>query len=326
MPKRRFCLHLLAATALTAPLGVAAQTYPERPIKVVVAFAAGGPTDVLARVVAAGLAQAIGQQVIVENRPGAGGQLGAREAARAKPDGYTLLFAGDAMLTVQPQLQKAPGYDPQADFTPLRLVAAQSNVLAVHAGKGIADLAGLIASAKASPGRLTFGSAGKGSPSHLIGALFQSEAGVDLVHVPYRGAGPAMADLVGGQVDAMFVGMPTALQYAHRPELRLLAVTGDQRHPGLPAVPTFAEAGIGRLGSETSIWWSLMGPAGLPAAVQARLDDALKAALDDAQVRRQLAPLGVEVLNLDAATTRAWMVRDHAKWGALIQAGRISGE
>lgn len=311
---------------LAAPAVTLAQAFPDRPVKMVVAFAPGGPTDVLARVVATGLAKTLGQPVVVDNRTGAGGMLGTREVAKASADGYTLLFAGDAALTVLPQLSKSAGYDPVKDFTPLRVVASQANVLLVNTSKGITDVPGLIQRAKAAPRTVTFASAGNGSPSHLIGALFESQAGIDMVHVPYRGAGPAMTDLLGGQVDALFVGTPTALQHASRKELLALATTGDKRLPGLPAVPTFAETGIRQLGAETAIWWSLMGPAALPAEVSAKLDLAIRNTLDDTEVRRQLERLGVDVLNLDARKTTEWITRDHAKWGALIAAKKITTE
>lgn len=323
--KRRF-MALAMAAVLALPAAGMAQSYPARPVKLVVAFAAGGPTDVLARIVAQGLSRTLGQQVVVDNRAGGGGTIGTREVAKAPADGYTLLFAGDAALTVQPQLTASAGYDARKDFTPLRLVASQSNVLVVNASKGLPDMKALLARARAAQGALTFGSAGNGSPSHLIGTLFESQAGVDLVHVPYKGAAPAMTDLIGGQVDMMFVGTPVALQNASRKELLLLAVTGDKRLPALPQVPTFAEAGIGQLGSETAVWWSVMAPAGLPANVAAALDEALRAALSDAQVQKNLQTQGVDVLNLDANATTQWMARDQAKWGALIRNKKIAAE
>lgn len=322
---RRFMALALAATFLL-PTTALAQAFPSRPVKLVVSFAAGGPTDVLARIVAQGMSKTLGQQVIVENRVGGGGTIGTKDVAKAQADGYTLLFAGDAALTVQPQLAPTAGYDASKDFTPLRLVASQSNVLVVTASKGITDVKTLLELAKSKQGALTFGSAGNGSPSHLIGALFENQAGVDLVHVPYKGAAPAMTDLIGGQIDMMFVGTPVALQNATRKELKLLAVTGDKRLRSLPHVPTFAEVGINQLGSETAVWWSVMAPAGLPAAVQSALDEALRTALSDGQVKKNLSTQGVDVLNLDAKTTAQWISRDQAKWGALIRAKKFSAE
>lgn len=326
MPFRRRFLHLALALLAAAPGAALAQGYPDRPVRMIVAFAPGGPTDVLARIVAEGLGKALGQQVVVENKAGAGGQIGTREAAKAKPDGYTILFAGDAALTVQPQISRNAGYDPIKNFTPLRLVASQANVLMANASKNLPDIKTLIERAKSTPGRLSFGSAGNGSPSHLIGTLFETATGIDLVHIPYKGAGPAMTDLIGGQTDVMFVGTPVALQMAPRKELVPLAVTGDHRLPGLPDTPTFAEAGVKGLGAETAIWWSVMGPAKLPQPVQAKLDQALKAALDDPAVRKGLGEQGVEVLNRDAKTVTQWIERDDAKWGQLIRDKKVTVE
>lgn len=323
--QRRF-MALVLAGLFALPAVTTAQTYPARPVKLVVSFAAGGPTDVLARIVAQGLSKTLGQQVIVDNRAGGGGAIGTREVAKAQADGYTLLFAGDAALTVQPQLTPNVGYDARKDFTPLRLVAAQANVLVVNASKGLPDMKTLLAQAKGKRGALTFGSAGNGSPSHLIGALFENQAGIDLVHVPYKGAAPAMTDLIGGQIDMLFVGTPVALQNATRKELLMLAVTGSKRLPSLPNVPTFAELGIGQLGSETAVWWSVMAPAGLPQNIAVKLDEALKAALNDADVQKNLNTQGVDTLNLDAKTTEQWMARDQAKWAELIRAKKIASE
>lgn len=315
---------LLGLTMALATPSQATDAYPNRPIRMVVAFAPGGPTDILARLVAAGMTKALGQQVVVDNKAGAGGALGTHEVAKARADGYTVLFAGDAALTVQPQLTKGVGYDGMKDFTPLRLLIGQRNVLVSNKSKGIVDIKSLVAGAKIKPDALSFGSAGNGSPSHLIGALFEAEAGVSLLHVPYRGAAPAMTDLLGGQVDMMFVGMPVALQSASRPEIVLMAVTGDKRSESLPNVPTFAELGIKGLGNETTIWWGLTGPSGLPADVRAKLVAAADAALNDPAVRKNLEAQGVDVLNQDASTLTQWIVRDTQKWGKLIRNKNIT--
>ncbi len=315
----------LALTGLLAiPTLVNAQDFPNKPVRMVVAFSAGGPTDVLARIVAKGMGTALGQQVIIDNKAGAGGAIGTHEVAMAKADGYTILFGGDAALTVLPQMSKTAGYDGLKDFTPMRLVAGQFNVLVAHKSVGVTDVAGLIAKAKVKPGTISFASAGVGTPAHLIGAMFESQTGAQMLHVPYKGAAPAMTDLIGGQVNVMFVGMPVAIQNKTRSELVVLAVSGDKRAAGLPNVPTFAEAGVKGLGAESAIWWSVMGPAGLPADVTAKLDAALKTALNDPEVRNSLTLQGVEVLNQDAATTTQWLKRDHAKWGKVIADKKIS--
>lgn len=326
MMTKRSCLGLALAGLLASPSLATAQDFPNKPVRMVVAFSAGGPTDVLARIVAKGMGSALGQQVIIDNKAGAGGMIGTREVAQAKADGYTILFGGDAALTVQPQMSKSAGYDGLKDFTPMRLVAGQYNVLVAHKSVGVSDVAGLVAKAKAKPDSVSFGSAGVGTPAHLIGAMFESQTGTQLLHVPYKGAAPAMTDLIGGQVNVMFVGMPVAIQNKSRAELVLLAVSGDKRNAGLPDVPTFAEAGVKGLGAESAIWWSVMGPPGLPADVAAKLDAALKTALNDPEVRNSLAQQGVEVFNHDAATTTQWLKRDHAKWGKLIQDKKISAD
>lgn len=326
MHLRRHVLLLALAFLYGFPASGIAQTYSSRPIRLVVSFAAGGPTDAIARIVATGMTKSLGQQVIVDNRAGGGGMLGTKEASKAPADGYTLLFAGDAALTVQPQLSKNAGYDARKDFTPLRLVASQVNVLVASSAKNLPDVATLITRAKAEPGKLFFGSAGNGSPSHLIGELFKTQTGIELTHVPYKGAAPAMTDLIGGQTDLMFVGMPVALQNEVRKELKLLAVTGAKRSPSLPKIPTFAELGIQGLGAESAVWWAVMGPPGLPPAVKAQLDAALESALADAEVNKALASQGVDVLNLDANATAQWISRDYLKWSKLIRTNRITAD
>ena len=311
---------LVSAAALLGTLSqtAAAAEYPTQPVRMVVGFAAGGPTDILARIVAKGLSQTLGQSVVVDNKAGAGGMLGTREVAKSKADGYTILFAGDAALTVQPQLIKSAGYDALKDFTPLRMVAAQSNVLVAHRSLGVKNLAELIAKAKATPNALNYGSAGAGSPSLLVGALFAKQTGTEILHVPYKGAGPAMTDLIGGQLNTMFVGMPVAKQQAQREELVMLAVTGDKRAAALPEVPTFQELGIQGLGSETAVWWSVMAPLNLAEPVRRKLDTAIKAALNDPEVKKGLNSQGVDLLNLDSSITTEWIVRDQKKWSQLI--------
>jgi len=319
-------IRALAATLAIACASLTAhadEAFPSRPVKMVVGFAPGGPTDVLARILATAMSRTLGQQVVVENRAGAGGAIGTDAVAKAPKDGYTVLFSGDGALAVLPQLATTP-YDPQADLVPLRLVASQVNVLVSNASKGLPDMPTLLARAKASPGALTFGSAGGGTPSHLVGALMQSAAGIELTHVPYKGAGPAMTDLLGGQIDLMFVGMPVALQNAARKELKLIAVTGDRRSPALPDLPTFAEVGLSGLGNETGVWWALMAPSGTPPAIQAKLVAATRAALADPEARKTFATQGVDLLDQDAQTVSQWIARDHARWAELIRTRKIA--
>lgn len=327
MPTRRSWLALtpvLFWLSVSFAPARAADAYLSKPVRLLVAFAPGGPTDILARVLAASMARHLGQAVVVDNKPGAGGALGTKEAARAAADGYTLLFAGDASLTVQPQLFKTAGYDALRDFAPVRMVASQRNVLMANRAQGFTDLKSFIARARAQPRAVSFGSAGNGSPSHLIGALFESESGINLLHIPYRGAGPAMTDLIGGQVHAMFVGMPVALQNAPRGGLAMLAVTGDKRDPALPQVPTFSELGIPGLGNDTAAWWAVMVPASTPPQLVQALDKALAAALADAGTRHNLEAQGVQVLNQDGKAVVQRLRADQAKWARLIKQKNIT--
>ncbi|MEO7241536.1 MAG: tripartite tricarboxylate transporter substrate binding protein [Variovorax sp.] len=324
---RRALMTLAAAVALgCSAIAIAAEDFPQRPIKLVVGFAPGGPTDLAARVLAPALSKTIGQQVFVENRAGAGGMIAADQVAKATADGYTLMFAGDGALTVLPHLSNSTTYDVVKDFVPVRLALAQSSVLVVNADKGLTDVKAVVAAAKAKPGQLNYGSGGNSTPSHLIGALFESETGVEMTHVPYKGAGPATVDLLGGRLDIMFVGMPVAVQNASRKQVKLLAVAGDRRSPALPDVPTFAEAGVKGLGDQTRAWWAVMAPSGLPAPVLAKLADATQAALADPETVKAYAALGIDVINEDGTTVSKAIVDGSARWGALIKSKNIKAE
>ncbi|MGB3070773.1 MAG: tripartite tricarboxylate transporter substrate binding protein [Ottowia sp.] len=324
---RRHFLGSLAASLSFGSHGLAfAQDYPAKPLRMLVGFAPGGPTDILARIVAAALAKTLGQSVVVDNRPGAAGALAAQVLAKSDANGYTVMFAGDGQLTLLPQLSANAGYVTQRDIAPVRTVAGQSNVLLVNKASGLTDLPTLIRQARSRPGKISFGSAGNGTPTHLVGALLENAAGIELLHVPYKGAGPAMTDFLGGRLDLMFVGMPVATQYVQNDKLALLAVTGAQRAVRLPSVPTFTELGIKGLGEETDVWWAVTVPAGTPAPVRARLDAALKTAMDDPQLRQAFTTQGVDRLDRDAAATLQRIDADHARWAQLIKAGKISNE
>lgn len=322
--RRQFGLAI--GSLLAAPAFAQAPAYPARPIRMLVGFAPGGPTDLLARVVASAMGRALGQGVVVENRPGAGGALAAQQLAKSEADGYTLMFAGDGQLSLLAQMSPNAGYDPHKDFAVIRTVAGQSNVLMVNRSSGIADMASLLRLARQSPGRISYGSAGNGTPSHLVGALFEDATQTDLLHVPYRGAGPAMTDFLGERLDLMFVGMPVAVQHAQDRRLAVLAVTGRQRSARLPQVPTFAELGIRGLGSETDVWWAVAAPAGVSPALRQRLDAAVRAALEDPALRQSFESQGVDLLDRDASASAARMREDEARWARLLKAGRISTE
>ena len=317
---------LRAAALLGAPLPIRAQEYPSRPVRMLVGFPPGGPTDILARILAAAMSRSLGQGVVVDNRAGAAGAIASQALAKAERDGYTVMFAGDGQLTLLPQMSPAAGYSVQRDFALVRTVAGQSNVLIAHRRAGIEDMPSLLRAAQGRPGGLGYGSAGSGTPSHLVGALFENATRTELLHVPYRGVGPAMTDFLGGRLDMMFVGMPVAVQHAQNPKLVTLAVTGRRRSPRLPEVPTFAELGIEGLGDETDVWWAVAAPAGTPAAVLARLDAAVRDALGDPQLRQSFDAQGVELPDRDAAATVARIRTDEARWAALLKSGRIRPE
>lgn len=327
---KSFSRRLLLAAIVTAlpvlPFSAQAQNYPDKPVKLVVGFAAGGPTDILARIFATAFGKALGTSVIVDNKGGGGGAIGAQAVARSDPDGYTLMFAGDGQLALLPQMMTKAGYETKRDFVPIGSVAGQSNVLIANKASGITDLPSLLAQAKAHPGRISFGSAGNGTPTHLVAALFENATGVKLLHVPYRGAGPAMADLLGGQTNLMFVGTPVALQQASRPQMAVIAITGNKRSPSLPQVPTFAEAGIRGMGDETAVWWAVVAPAQVPQAIQAKLVQAMKTAMADPELRAAIAAQGADVLDKDGATVTNWIARDHARWAGLIKSKKITTE
>ncbi len=313
----------MTALSLSVPGLSRAQEFPARPLRMLVGFAPGGPTDILARLTALALGKALGQTVVVENRPGAGGAVAAQALARAEPDGYTVMFAGDGQLTLLPQLSASAGYDTLRDYAVIRTVAGQSNVLMANRSSGITDMASLLRIAKEQPDKLSFGSAGNGTPSHLVGALFEDATGTRLLHAPYRGAGPAMADFLAGRLDLMFVGMPVALQNAQDKKLAVLATTGRRRSASLPDVPTFFELGIQGLGEDTDVWWAVAAPVATPPGIQARLDSALRAAQQDPALRQSFDKQGVDLIERTSAASVAQIKSDQARWARLLKAGKI---
>lgn len=317
---------LLLCALLLLPASVPTQTYPAKPVRMVVGFPPGGPTDNLARVVGGALGRALGQSVVTENRPGAGGLVSLQTLARQEADGYTILFASDGQMGLLGHLYPKSGLDIRREFAPIRTVATLSNVLMVNAGKGISEMSALIARARAEPGKLGFGSGGVGTPSHLVGLMFESASGVDLLHVPYKGAAMAMTDLISGQVEMMFVGSSVALQQASREQLRAIAVTGARRLPNLPNVPTFEELGVKGMADDVAFWWGIAVQSATPPAVRARLDAALRAVQGDAEFQKALQSQGLQALDLDAAATAARIERDQARWGAMVRAGKITTE
>jgi tripartite-type tricarboxylate transporter receptor subunit TctC len=280
---------LLVCLALAAGV-VQAQTYPSKPVRVIVPFPPGGTTDIVARLVADQLAATLGQPAVVENRAGAGGSVGATEIARAAPDGYTLGLATVSTHGVNPAINPKLPYDPLRDFTPISNLATVPNVVSAHPSTGINDLKGLIEKAKASPGKITYASAGMGSLSHMLGELFKSSTSTDLLHVPYKGSGPALNDTLGGQVSIFFDNLSSSLPHIQSGKLRALAVSSPARLDVLPNVPTFAEAGVPQLNDPS--WFGLIGPSNLPQPVLAKVHEAVTKALASSEVRERMRQAG----------------------------------
>ena len=284
-------LGLALVSALLSPT-VLGQSYPSKPIRVIVPYPAGGTTDLLARGIAQKLVEALGQQVLIENRTGAGGNIGSDLVAKSRPDGYTLLMATIASHAINPNLYRDLSYDPEKDFAPVALVATLPNLLVVNPAVPAKTVKELIALARAKPGELAFASAGSGTTQHLSGEIFKKMAGVDMLHVPYKGNAPAVTDLVGGQVQVMFDNIPISLQQVRAGKLRALAVTGPRRSPALPDIPTIAEAALP--GYAVTSWFALFAPAGTPQEIIALLNRETNKALADPALHRQLTDQGIE--------------------------------
>lgn len=287
--RRHIFLVAAAASGLALALPAGAQAYPAQPIKIVVPFAAGGTTDLLARVVGEGLQSRLGQPVVIDNKGGAGGNIGSAEVARARPDGYTLLMATPGPLAINPFVYANPGYDAEKQLTGVSLVANVPNVLLAGPRSGIKSMADLLARAKASPGQLNYGSAGNGSTSHLSGELLKQMAGISMTHIPYRGVAPAMADLMAGQIDIMFDNLPTAMPLIESGKVLPLGVTTSTSQPALPKVPPIAAS---VRGYELSSWFGIAAPAGTPAPVLARLASEIDDLLKQEATRERLSKMG----------------------------------
>jgi tripartite-type tricarboxylate transporter receptor subunit TctC len=312
---------LLGGTALALGawgLPAAAQAgFPSRPLRLVVPFPAGGPTDIVARPLAQLLGEALGQVVNVDNRGGAGGSIGADAVAKSAADGYTLLMATVGTHAINPALYRKLPYDAQADFTPLGVVASAPVALVVHPGTPYQTVAELIAAAKAAPGTILFGSAGNGTPGHLTGEMFAKAAGVELKHVPYKGSAPALTDLLGGQIPVMFDPVQSVLQHVRGGKLRALAVSSSARSPVLPAVPSLNEAGL--KGFEATAWWALYGPANLPGAVATRLADEARRIVAAEGFRNRLLEIGVQPGGASAQAQPEFQRVEAAKWGKAVR-------
>jgi len=322
MKWRRACL--VALVAIAAPLAAAAQDYPTRPVVLVSPFPPGGSVSLVARIVAEKMGETLGQSIVVENRGGAGGTIGARSVAKSPPDGYTLLLGYTGTLAIGPSMYPNAGFDPRKDFAPVGRIGTAPTLLVVHPSVPVHSVAELIAYAKANPGKLNFGSAGIGTVGHLAGELMATMAGLRLVHVPYKGTGPAITDLLGGHIPMMFTPVPTAHAQAESGLLRALAVTGAERSSLLPNVPTVAESGLP--GYEAALRYGLVAPAGTPRAIIERLNKELRTALAAEDVRSRLAADGAEVLPSTPEQYAADIDREEATWSKVVNALGLRGE
>jgi tripartite-type tricarboxylate transporter receptor subunit TctC len=313
----------LIFTALLVAQAVLAgePAYPSRPVRLVVGFAPGGSTDVTARIVAERLTTVFGQQVLVDNRTGAGGNIGAEIVAKAPPDGYTMVMGSSSNFGVNPTLYKHLPYDAIRDFTPVSLVSFAPNALLVHPSVPAQTVKELVAYAKANPGKLSFASSGQGGSNHMAGELFKMVAAVDIVHVPYKGTGPALADTIAGNVQMQFGSVIAALPLVKAGKLRALAVTVPKRVPALPQVPTMAEAGYPAV--ETTVWNGVLVPAKTPVAIVTRLNSEIVAVLKDPELRARFAAQGAEAVGSTSAEFAAHIRREIDKWGKVVRANGL---
>ena len=301
---------------VVATTQVVAQSWPSRPIRLVVPLSPGGFADTPARLLAPKLSAALGRQVYIENRPGAGGTIGANEIAKSAPDGYNLLISGTP-LVISPWLYQNMQYDVLKDFNHFALLASGPYILVVNPQLGVSSVRELIAAAKAQPGKIDYASSGNGSAQHLVSALFGSMAGIELNHVPYKGSGPAMQDLVSGQVKVTFAGIPNALSHLKAGRLKPLAVSTAKRWPELPEVPTVSEAGVP--GYEATLWLNVAAPAGTPPEIIKRLADEISNALRDPELQKHFQAAGVEASIMTGEPLARFVQAEHEKWGRVVK-------
>ena len=326
MPKWKTVPAAIAAlfvlTGLMAP--ALAQDYPSRPVTLVVPYAAGGGNDLMARLVGERMSKTLGQQVVIENRGGAGGTIATRYVAKAVPDGYTLVLGGTGTLAINPTLYPNVGYDPRKDFAPVGLIGTSALVILVHPSLPVRSVSDLIALAKKEPGKLSFASAGIGSGTHLGAELFASMADVKMVHVPYRGSAPAISDLLGGHVSVYFSSLPPAVSLAREGKVRALAVTGAKRSDVLPDLPTVAETGLP--GYEAVLHYGIVAPAGTPPAVVAKLNAALREAVLAPESKARMATDGTEPLPSTPQEYAADIDREEKKWSEVVRKAGVKAK
>jgi tripartite-type tricarboxylate transporter receptor subunit TctC len=310
-----FVASLLLALALSR--AAPAEDYPSHPVTMVVAFTPGGPSDVLARVIGKRFNEILHQPFIVENRPGAGGNIAAEQVARSAPDGYTLLMGNNSILATNAALYKKLNYDPEKDFIPISLIGTQANILVVNPSVPAHSMAELIALAKANPGKLNFASSGHGAAAHLAGELFKTEAKINIVHVAYKGAAPALQDVIAGHVQMMFATAASVVGLIRDGKVRALAVTTPKRTAVMPDLPTVDELGI--KGFDATTWHGLVAPAGTPKEIVDTLQFAVAAALKDPTTRKVLMQLGVDIIGSTPAEFEAYIKSEIPKWTAVVK-------
>ena len=315
--RRRIATALLALTALTCTPTFAQDKYPSKTVTIIVPQAAGGANDTIARVVAQKLSEALGQQFIVDNRPGAGGNIGTVAAAKSKNDGYTLMLTANSAQVINPALYKKPGFDPVKDFEPISPVATAGYVLVANNAFPAKNVSEMVAAAKALPGKYTIASAGNGTLNHLIGEMLGKATGIELTHVPYKGAAAAVTDLIGGQVQLSVQSLPSSLQFIKSGKMKVLGVVNEQRVTALPDVATIGETvkGFG-----ATPWYGLFAPAGTPKAIVVQLQAALNKALDAPDTKDKLAAVGCEPYKLSSEQFASLIKDDLPKWAKIVKA------
>jgi tripartite-type tricarboxylate transporter receptor subunit TctC len=315
-------LVLALSIAIGIPAAVMAQAYPNKPLRIVVGYTPGGTTDIIARVIAARLTVTLGQPVIVENRPGAGGNLGADSVAKAAPDGYTLQLGTAGNMTVNPSIYPNMGFDTVRDFQPISLVATLPNLMVVNPKVPAKTVQEFVAWAKSRPGKVFFASSGNGNTPHMTAELFNMAAGLSMVHVPYRGSGPALTDLIGGEgVQVMFDNMPSAIGHARSGALRAIAVTSPKRVQGEPNIPTVSESGYPDF--QVVTWFGLFAPAGTPGPVVDRLHREVTEAIRTPAIRKRLIELGAEPVSNSPSEFSALVKSDIVRWAKVVKAANI---
>jgi tripartite-type tricarboxylate transporter receptor subunit TctC len=323
LPRRNFLNLVAGAAALSGVSRIArAQTYPARPVRIVVGFVPGNPPDIFARLMGQWLSERLGQPFVVENRPGAGGTIGTEVVVRSTPDGYTLLVTS-VQDVIGAMLYDKLNYNFVRDITPVATLIRQPLVMVVHPSFSAKTVPEFIAHAIANPGKVNMASAGNGTPPHLAGALFQDRAGINMVHVPYRGGAPALTDLIGGQVQVIFVGPAVAIDHLKSGRLRALAVTSATRWQGLPDVPTVGDV---LPGYEVTAWIGVGAPKSTPAQIIDKLNEAINAGLADAKLNARLAELGGTAMIGSPADFGKFIADDTEKWGKVIRAANIKAE